>query len=539
MAYPVFTPQSTPVNVSLFGDAATRGAALGVSIPSPVTSIVEGAQKGIKFATEIKQEQAQTEQIEQATENAKTQNEINKYKLNILQQTEGLQLDNTKAELEAGTAKLKNAKIVQEQSDQFFKTFQSASPQTQKQMVLSGQNSALFAQNEDLFKNVLGQLSFNPTLSATERNRINGLLKNKAIDDTFKEQAEKYYPDYLKAQNDLLQGEGQAVTNTIANTLQVAREQVPFSGEWVPSGTYDIDPTSGRVVTDAKKQRLAPKTLTPDELKNDQWDFISNQKGTEGLVVIRAVPGKQKDIQENFKSQTALQTGLEARYAKQYLESNDPNIQPAQSGIAQSGKTEISTFGGPKPQARTAEAAKPTTFIGNIQTQLKLETPEVKAIEVPVNQLKLQMEQYIKDPLVRNAPETKMSINSTVNTIARSVTDSQFKNSPSIQAQFTPSHVERYNKSLEDMLKTNGFNWLPDYALEGLKETLDVFKADTPEDLYYINHGGVIASQLNRMVYGFMSNVDAREKNAATKTAEIQNRNTYLQGRAHDRTPRQ
>ena len=71
MAYPVFQSQGPQVNVSLFGDAAKTGVAVGQATPTFITSAIQGAEKGYQQGQDIRLKNAQIE-------NAETISQINK-----------------------------------------------------------------------------------------------------------------------------------------------------------------------------------------------------------------------------------------------------------------------------------------------------------------------------------------------------------------------------------------------------------------------------------------------------------------------------
>ena len=49
MAYSAFNSQGPQVSVSLFGDAATRGIAMGQNLPSVASSTIQGVKGGLDY----------------------------------------------------------------------------------------------------------------------------------------------------------------------------------------------------------------------------------------------------------------------------------------------------------------------------------------------------------------------------------------------------------------------------------------------------------------------------------------------------------
>ena len=49
MAYSAFNSKGPSVSVSLFGDAATRGIAMGQNLPSVTSSIIQGVKGGLDY----------------------------------------------------------------------------------------------------------------------------------------------------------------------------------------------------------------------------------------------------------------------------------------------------------------------------------------------------------------------------------------------------------------------------------------------------------------------------------------------------------
>lgn len=166
MAYSAFNSQGPQVSVSLFGDAATRGVALGQNLPSVTSSIIQGVKGGLDYEqsyetkeinnrnnaavadyNEVKAANAQ-EQIDLSLENQRLINEQNTLKLQL--QQAGYETDLALQKLE-GLNKITEANTKKAYAEQALKVTTAATSGNPEEQALSyiDPSNALFWGDKD------------------------------------------------------------------------------------------------------------------------------------------------------------------------------------------------------------------------------------------------------------------------------------------------------------------------------------------------------------------------------------------------------
>src|SRR6185369_9455755 len=148
--YPVFQPQAPNIDINLFGEAATAGAKLGAAIPSATTSIVQGTEQGIKFASDIEAQNARTRLVDAEAQNA----ELAKKRDQATQDAQ-IQSDNARLKLQADSAINADDQLTKE--NQFFDEFSKANLEEKGKILTSG--NPVFLKNPAMFKEALQQYS--------------------------------------------------------------------------------------------------------------------------------------------------------------------------------------------------------------------------------------------------------------------------------------------------------------------------------------------------------------------------------------------
>lgn len=529
MSYPIFSQPTGPrVLISLFGDAAQAGAKLGAEVPTQLTSAIQGAEQGYQYALqttgEAQQNTIRDNQIQQIPTANRIQNAqatIEESQAKIAEQTAARDTANAAAQTQSQAAQLTlqanqatQANDLVTQQTAFMKNFQQATPSDQADMYFSGSNASLFAQNPSLRKGILEQLSFNPSLDSNQLAQVNRDLGHAKIDDYYSKQAQENIPKLIAAREAAFNGEGQALTDLVSNKLKVPRENAVDAVELVPSGTFKINPDTGKVMLDANGQRITTSALEMGAAPKNLYDAISTRPDSLGTVVTQGVSQKTHDAYNSLITQRGLQQGLQAEYAKRYAAGSQTQGQTAPPGT------------GPNPLAAGSGSNDP--FVTHIQTSLGLPPDVLKPAVTPILSLKSELTSYVRRPLTRTDPAVIKGISNTVNTITRTITDHQYDNSPAIQAQYKQSDVDNYNMALSKTLDSSLFSQLPPSARESFGALLQAFKVETPKDLYAVNHGGPINTKLHQLVTDTMADAQARSTSAAQRAGAIQSTNSYF-----------
>lgn len=482
--YPVFQPQGPNIDIRLFGDAAQAGAKLGAEIPSALTSIVSGAEQGIDFASKLQEREAQTR-------NTQAEAQINELKLKEAQDTETEQIQATKADLLADTEKKTNLAALETQKADFYQELNEADPTQRAKLVLGNKYAQLFAADKNLFNQQLENVYFdsNNGVDAATRGRVGQALK------IGKESA---YRDHLAAQNeDKLIASTTAlydepVVQAAAEKLNITPEQVPYKMQLVEHGKYET--ADGNLIPDIEAGGgwKLKKGYSP-ELSKNSWDAIDPATGTV-IDDTGSINDKTRHALSLYKQNVATVGG---QYKLRGLE--EVSKTPANDKSNISGQqVDVPTFGKEESFKREAfpssEDLHPADRIADdLSKSLKVDPKYLKETARPtLESLYSHITDYIKNPLSRGNAETLRDYNTTVNTLAKSITNNQFENSEGLRAQYTDSHVEAYNKTLSSSIGGSEGSQIGDI--------FNIFKASSPEDLYYIKQSPIIESVINKYV---------------------------------------
>lgn len=522
-SYQAFRPDIPNVDVRLFGEAEETGAKLGQEIPNPITSLIQGGEAGYKQGLDFARESAQTEQIKQQTENEKTQNEIQQKVLETSTQLEGAKTKTALAQLDDTYTKATQDNQQKTAEANFLTKYQATSPDKQFGLITDPSNQGIFAKNPTLFKNVLSEQLLNPA-SAPYQDQINSALGKAKVDSYYQQEAQKQLPKFLEAREEVLNGKGQALTSLISNTLQVPRENAVDSVEMVPTGSVKVNGETGRVEVDPETgKRVVPTAVEQSLAPKNTYTVISKVKGSEGQVLQEGVSKDQYDLYNNYVSQRGLQTGLQKEYALQQLARQQGT--PKKDIFPSTG---IPTFDrNSATLARTIPQAE-DPFKLAIKKDLGVSDSDLEGADQSLTRFQTQLRSYVSTPSKRTDPAFLKDLGTSVQTIARSITDKQFNDNPAIQAQYTQSHVDAYNESLDASIGAGYNAGLPDFLHAKLQQVINAFKVSTPQDLYFVNKRGPIETQLSNVVTSTMALTNQRASFVASSTASKQQANSFL-----------
>lgn len=190
MAYQYFSqPQGPVVPISLYPDAATAGANLGMKVPTTTSAILGGITEGIQTGQQLLSNaqnlvgqnqqnilrQNQIDQLpvanaiqEEQLKNSQTINEINALKLEVDKSTQSLELDAVKSDLELKAAANAQALKEVQAKDSINMKLKSNDPAEQLSVLRDPQVAPTLFQNPQLFESAINQLQSTGVLTGEE-----------------------------------------------------------------------------------------------------------------------------------------------------------------------------------------------------------------------------------------------------------------------------------------------------------------------------------------------------------------------------------
>lgn len=524
MAYPVFQPQEPRIDINLFGESAQAGAKLGAEIPSALTSVIQGTEEGIDFASKLQAREAQTR-------NQQAEAQINELKLKEAQDTETEQIQSTKADLLANTAKKDNVATLETQKADFYQELNSADPRQRAQLVLGNKYAQLFAADKELRQQQLQNIYIDPAsgIDPTTRSKIG---------DALKIGRESTYRDHLAAQNEsklelaTTALYGDSTITKAAEMLNTTPEQVPYKIDIEPHGKYLIE--NGTRVPDIKAGGgwlLDPKF--DNKISKGFYDIFDKDTGTV-IDNTGSVNDKFDKLVHDYKGYSSTVSGQYKLRGLQALTSESQQQNPTNK------KVDINTFGTeskPITEKDITEEANltPAGRIANdLAKGLRVDPKYLKDNTMPtLERLQTHIEDYIKSPLSRGNPTTLKDYNDTVQTLSRSITDSQFDKSEGLKAQYTDSQVEIYNQQLESSYRRSvkGLNPFERSMAEStIDQVVNSFKINSPSDLYFVKQAPVVESVINKYVNGLILGADKQQKTIANQQKASKATLSFLAG---------
>lgn len=481
--------QGPTVPISLFGDAASQGISAGNALPTELTSGIQGAIKGLGQGLDLVAKGQENEIRQNQIEQIPIQNQIQQNQLKnaeLITQlrtlqveqataTQALQLEDEKVSLENDISKKTAEKQLREKTQQFVAEFQAADPSTKVNLVMGGQYQDVFAQLPNIYKQSL-QSAF-PYMNPQQQQAVSGYIKTSNVKDYYGKLAQQKYPEYLKAKEAF---ENNDLTQSLLKKMEVTPEEIPSKVDFVPYGKYETN--NGKIV-------INKKSSSQGYQQNPNYDGATAQKGytvvtKDGTILEDFVSPDTKKAYDNYSVQVMLQNGTIAQRGIN-------NVTGSGRQQNQQGGQE----GPPSPNTRTNTSLQDSQnvpedpYTATVKQSLGVDDKQVKSLEVPLKMLESQISLSVNNPdkvfMLSNIAETSK-------TIAKSIIFNQFDNSPAIQAQYTQSHVDEYNKGVDAAFGTLYRVTHP--------ETVAAFKMGSPKDLYFAKQYPIVSNQVNKLV---------------------------------------
>lgn len=201
MAFDFFTqPRGPEIDISLYPDAATKGIAAGNAQKTPLQGVVAGIEQGLgiyediqkiqsnELDLEIKENRVEQLPVENRLREAQASNQESIAQMQGLEaelaaDTQTIQIDTVKSELEARKAKADDAAGIIEKKNKFQRDFGVVSPEIQKSLIFGGEYDDVFTAYPQVYERAAG--SIYRTLNPAEQTQVQdsmGFLNSLKVD---------------------------------------------------------------------------------------------------------------------------------------------------------------------------------------------------------------------------------------------------------------------------------------------------------------------------------------------------------------------
>jgi hypothetical protein len=521
MGYDFFTqPKGPDIDISLFGDAAIQGAAVGKATPTTLTSILTGAVEGVKTGLDIQGQYQQNQLRAQQIEASKMKAESDALQLERERQNQQLQL-------EADTAKLKNdvskqqdeLKTRQEEND-FQNEFSALQGNTKAQadLVLSGKYGGVLSKNQALYKQSLQQVY--PAMTPEQKLGVDKFFAKSDVDQVYNHQAALRQAKFADAKQAMLD-DSLTAELTASGKLDVPPDNYPDQGMFKLSGAYVKDPATGAVEIDPNTMQWKTTPGFDPTTAHNTYDYIAK----DGTILAQNVTADSKKKYEALKQERGYQDGS---FASKALTTANTAID-AKHGVNQPAAQQQSAPQAPQSFTRPAMAGV-DPFVATLKSSLNISDEQVVKIGSPIKSLERVIATYIQDPTVRADPRAISDISDKVHTILRSVTDDEFDSSIALQSQNTPEQVDAYNRGLWDQLVRPSASAAFGGAADA-ERRFAIYKAaklETPQDLYYAKRSGALGDKLNGFIGKIAESISSRDSTVFKGQVATQKNLNYL-----------
>lgn len=564
VAFDVYRSVGPNVSVSLFGDAAKTGAALGNAIPSFIESAVTGAQAGYKYGqeavarsqeNEIRQHQidrldesdrAQDAQIQ----NAETINRINQLKLKNAEKLNTLEGETEESKLTNDGQKIEQEIALRAKRKEFLTNYENADSKGKAEIFGSGAYRDVLSVDKDLFNQVGGEVyrTGDNGLSQVDRDRLGQTLKIRAVQSSYQKELENQIKNFNQAKAAVPNDDLTAAIKDTGVLGDIPLEQYPFHVTAVQAGRFKRD-ASNKIEVDeygAKVENPGWRDLAENK---DKLDFITDTGyiAFDGTSDFNGISTKGNKLYKQMTTSASYVSGEQERLAVQQI------TNPPQSQVASNQGTspvEVATFGGNIPDSEKIPPLPEDKLWADLEKSLDVPAQAKATVSEPLANLSNQIANYAAVPSLRNNPLTITKINESITSVARGVSDAQFQANPVVKQQFNQASVENYNRGLVAKLSPTNFMRTPISGARYDESTVSIglgnslagqtssssasnslynaFKVDTPEDLYFLTQQAQIERQIASTVYGAAKREQQKQQQPVNAQISKQNRNNIL-----------
>lgn len=552
MAFDFFSqPQGPNIDINLYPNAASAGINAGNAQKTPLQQVQQGISTGLQtigqfqqiqdnaLTLEIKQNQVDqlpviNEMREEQLKAQQTANQINDLKLQIDTETQSQALEAQKEALLNQAAKAKSERELRNRKDQFTKTFASLDPLAQKNLIMSGEYSDVFAASPNTFSQAVQIVS--PYMTPEERSTFGALSKKASTAQAIEQEAAKRQETFRQVQQGL--NDDFYITQA-ADAANLLPEDVPYKVRRVPSGFYE----------DTAEGLIEVPGFRPEDAGGRE-DYIIGNK-----IVARGVPKETTQLMNKYKNERAWQDGT---YRQRALSAIDREVSRTESVKAAREQTGGAAYAPEKTATPSSEElygpVKPNpAAVGNVN-QVIIRTPSgeinlaenkavynnvQKALGLPTKyfeQIKPDVKEILSIAEQGPQPETAKlgdtdSLSAAIDRVSTFSAGAAYDTNPTVQARYTPQMVEEHNKQVQQFTKAlsgpnGGLKLLSLEALyspKGIKgqDISQMIEVGTPKELYIIRNAATYRDTMNRIITAYQEHIRST-KIAMLKSASIQ-----------------
>lgn len=168
-------PQGPNIDISLYGDAAAQGAAIGHSTPTGLTSFIKGTEQGVETGLDISQKMENINLTRAEAQNRETINQINQMDLESKRLTKesDLQIKQQQAKNELIKAQQNNEDL--NNTEEISKKLQSQDPNERASVLTDPTYAGTLGRVDKVREHVLGTLSNDPNQPVELQQKVKGL----------------------------------------------------------------------------------------------------------------------------------------------------------------------------------------------------------------------------------------------------------------------------------------------------------------------------------------------------------------------------
>lgn len=553
MSFDVYRSVGPNVSVSLFGDAAAQGAALGKAIPNFVTSAIEGAQEGYKYSQEAEARSQESEIRQHAidrmeetdhAQDVQTQNnesiaKINELKAQVAQQNFDLSAEADAAQLTNERDKNQQIIALRNKANQFAEQFSSASPQDQAQMVISGKYADIFAADKSIFTTAGSTVFANQAngLDTATRENLGRALHVTRTQDWYQQKAAKDLDKFNAARD---AAGATPLTNLLykSGKLSIPAEQYATALQFFPADSVLTDSSGAALKNPDGSFMLNP---TPEVESKDRFDVFGpdDVRVYSGKNDVNNITGKANDAYSEYAKLLSYQNGEQMELA--ISQTTKPK---GQTQVQQASPTGVQTFNTPAV-AGPEVTVKRDPLSSAIQSKFRVSDADFAAIATPVSNLREQIAFYARSPGARSSPAAITTMNNTKERIVRGIAASEFKADPTLKKEYNPEAVQKWNDSVRSKLariqsiQVNsriaslglggaiGMNIFDPLSAQ-FNALYNISKVNSPEDLYFKNQQSKLEAELNALIKGMGEREIAKVEQPINYQVQRDNRNSFL-----------
>lgn len=532
MGFDMFSQLQGPnIDISLFGDAAKAGAAVGNAIPTDTTAAIEGAIKGVNTGLDLQAKyqdnQVRGHQIERfpttdaqqdaALKHTQLANQQDELNVALDQQTQDLRLEDRNAALKNNISKTTDELNTRKKEDDFVNEFSAlqTNPAQQAQLVLSGKYGDVFTKNPNLYRQSLATVY--PALDPEQRTGVDKFFARTSATNYYDREAARREKSWNDAKTLMIED---PLSSQLSKKLDVPPEEYPNAGNFFPRERYQIDPITNKVLLDPKTGQWQINDKFDPKIGGTFSDYIA----PDGTVLAENVTQSSRHAYDGYHKENQYHSGAYSRMAadQAVAKIDERNAPPKVTPVSQGTRSLTGVAPGTKQE---------DPFVRTVKSTLNMSDAQIAKVAGPLESLERVVANYVKIPELRANAGTLIDISNRIDTVVRTISDDEFDNSEALQTQYTPSRVRDYNMGVwQEIASRTGVRSLFESADEKAQRTalFNAYRVDTPRDLYYHDRSRALGPQVTALKNKVIESVATKEKGVFNGEVSAQKNVNYL-----------